>query len=460
MSNQLDYKKYDYDYPTYIREAKSQEVGGQAVTLNSNGGQNSKFHWPIVSFGPDKCTLSYDIEFAEVNGAYLWIYANCHNHFRNLRYYAKNSSNAIAEIENPGIYSAGVLLPETKFEEYKNFDKYSNSIDGTYHGSSKFLRPCNSLTSDNLRCVASTGTAANYHSSVNYDEPLYMYIGPLGDGADAGIVKFHVEVELGDLMKNTFFSIDKPWMFPDVTYFQMIWESVSQMAFTSTSNTSIAGVAAYTGAVAISNLQLFVARQTNDSIEKKLWHQIENGGLKMKIPYVLADNRPLATGTQRTILMRYDRNNGSKLLKTYVLILPQTHTIQNSYNLCNYNGLKVSQYHVRLDDERFTENDLICTSGEDYHELKDELKGSCILDSNMFYYNWFIRQSFVQRKDLLCDYCPGIPDENKDQGLDLSVDRHLSFVMRFTTSGTEYDAYIYSIVERELVVGLNSVNIY
>ena len=87
--------------------------------------------------------------------------------------------------------------------------------------------------------------------------------------------------------------------------------------------------------------------------------------------------------------------------------LPQSHRVYNTaenlntiYNHSNVyptskvTNLKITSFYTQLNNSRLQEFDLICANGDEWTLLNDSLAGSSLLSSNMYYYNWFWRESF------------------------------------------------------------------
>lgn len=88
----------------------------------------------------------------------------------------------------------------------------------------------------------------------------------------------------------------------------------------------------------------------------------------------------------------------------------------------------------------------------DYCLLKKRLKGSLILKSNIYYYNWFWVDDFTAPKSL---------DEKSDkdmnaiQGLDLSVERKWDFVAETRNASITY--YTFAICQRPMLINKDGI---
>ena len=458
-TNELNYRGVGINSPSYRYHGITQETGGDNVTLNANGGQLSRFILPSRCFNPSKCMLEYTISIPEgPNATFNWIYANVISHFQQIRFRTKTNIN-ICEINDVGQYSSLVLLPETKFEEMKTYDTYSYLAPPQgvgIHGVSNFLRPCNSLAADNLRVIQNTGTLANWTSSINYDEPLYVYITPQSNGGGAGNVQFHISLPFS-MLRNTFLSLNKDFIFPENTFLEVKWNSTNKILFTSTQNVGIAGAAPYPNNIAITNLRFRMACETNPQIEQELWAKINSAeGFVYKIPFLWCENTAINAGLNRSITVRLDSSSGSKLLKSYLGVFDNNMQNETAYEHSNWNASKISEYYITLENERLTENNLTTANFHDYREYKDSFRGSCILNNNMFYYNWFIPVKFIHDKNLL--QCDDLED-NYDHGLDLSVERKLVFNLTHTQQGQAYQYFVFNVTKKELMIKPNLIQV-
>lgn len=243
---------------------------------------------------------------------------------------------------------------------------------------------------------------------------------------------------------------------------KIIWAPSTKIYFYSTDyEDPTAGVVAAPSNVAISNLILYMAQQTNDDIISQLRQQVSSSGMSMLIPWVWGFKNNPGAATSHTISVRLSRANGIRLQKIYHSAFHATESANTAYDCGNvtYNtnadSSKVGSFYTQLDNKR--EQDINMNTGtyDDYMMLKDKLKGSVIQSRNMFYYNWFWLSDYTGAENkLIDDY------SNLETGIDLNMERKWDFFALSVRNGavaTAYNYYTFCVCQRMLSIGPNGI---
>jgi len=144
-------------------------------------------------------------------------------------------------------------------QEYLTYDTFQNA-----DGFGRYLRPSNSLVSQNLK-TAATPFALRYNNTnanVNYLEPKYLEPGTINTADPV----FNIMLPL-EMIKNSIFSLDKSLYVGEIINLRIVWNSSIKIAFTSLSVTiPTATPHAYDANINISNLALYLAVETTPEI--------------------------------------------------------------------------------------------------------------------------------------------------------------------------------------------------
>ena len=111
--------------------------------------------------------------------------------------------------------------------------------------------------------------------------------------------------------------------------------------------------------------------------------------------------------------------------------------------------MKITSFYTQLNNSRLQEFDLICANGDEWTVLKDNLAGTSILSSNIYYYNWFWRESFEH--DCPTMDLPMKPDmDNLIKGLPLDTEQKIDIFL--TTPNAAHNHYSFGITQKLLTI--------
>jgi len=108
-----------------------------------------------------------------------------------------------------------------------------------------------------------------------------------------------------------------------------------------------------------------------------------------------------------------------------------------------------------LDNNRIQEYNLTCANGDDYIYLKDQLKGSILESSNVYYYNWVWIENWGGYNEK--SHLPS-NSENLETGLDLSSERKWDFY-GMTMTNANYTHYSFAITQKMLTVSSAGITV-
>jgi hypothetical protein len=445
VAPQLDYKKYNYSYPVYKHSKIFPIVGTQAVTVTTAGGQESIFEIPAKVFNLSKSYLSFTMTGVISAGVTNWVASDLIPHFRQIQLYTRGGL-FLADINNCDNFTKATLKTEIKIDDLLTFDKMSNARQ-TFGNS---IRPSDTTAGVGPFGFRYNGTPA----SSNFNEVAYCYPGTVG----AANPVLNYKINLG-LLKNSLFSLDRDLFMDEVIVLRLVWNQTNKFMWTAGSATdpSAAVLAAYANNVNISNLQLFLAVETNQEIVTGI-RNLKNSeqGLSLLMPFVYG-NKINLTGSTQTISLRYNRAHGLKLLKVFHQPVNNAETINTAYDASNILGARCTSFYTMLNNNRLQEFDVLCNQCEDYMILKDRLEGSLMLDANVYQYNWVWLDDFSGSPSMIDEKVR--PDlDNYIRGIDLSTEQKYDILLNIA-GGTQLNHYTFAIVQRMLVVNQNGIQI-
>jgi hypothetical protein len=158
VSNQLDYKIYDFTHPTYQFSKCLPVSGGNSWNISA-AGQEILIELPVKAYNFSKSVLYFQLVSLDAglsgqigNGLQQWTYADCLALIRQMQLYTR-SNIYVADIYELQNYTSIVWKPLTKLQNYLTFDQATNAGAGqtvvpnvmNNSGYARFLQPSNVL---------------------------------------------------------------------------------------------------------------------------------------------------------------------------------------------------------------------------------------------------------------------------------------------------------------------------
>lgn len=448
IDHSLDYSKYAYTHGSYQLTKIMQQTGGQTSSLTATGGQDSIFEIPAKVFNLARSNLSFTLTPTAAGGtSYNWLYADGLTMIRQLQLYTRTGIYLV-DINDVDRYTNMVMRRENKLEDVLTWDK----IDGVFSG----LSPSNVIADANIRpnSTAVPGTAGFSGGKTNYLEPLYMVVGT----SNTATPLINIQIDF-DKIKNNLLGLDKDLYFNgEILNLKIVWNSNIRTLFTSTVATgALTAAASPTPAqiVNISNLTFYLAVEVNPQIENMIKATCSSAeGLQLLIPFVYYSRINL-NGTSQNVTVRYNRAHGSKLQKIYWGVYNNLENSVTTYDHNNLNGAKIISFYTQIDNIRTSQFDYICTTLDDYKVKQDSLRGSSILSSNEYYYNWVWIEDFTDDNPLWKDLT--VPKENCIDGLDLTNERKYD-ITTIAVNGN-YNHYVYTVCQKLLIISPTGISL-
>lgn len=451
IANELDYKKSNYSYPVYRHSKILPQSGQQTLTVTNAGGAETLFELPTKVFNLSHSYLDFGIapSAADISGGFV-MHRDLLPTIRQLQLYTRGGL-FLCDINNFDNYTKVVLKPETSLEEFLTYETMAHNI-----GYGEGFQPA--------RSNAATRPEGN-NINVPFDEPLYITIGSNQTASPS--LSFKIPLSL---IKNSIFNVDHDLFFDEVVVLRVIWNAPSKYMWRVPNVGAITTTPTpYAGNVSLTNLACYLAVETNQDIAQQIIAKKNSPeGLSVLLPYVYS-NKINLTGTSQSISLKYNRAHGMKLMKIYHQPIGNNETIFGAYQLTtvdasgiinavgNISGQIINNFYTLLNNNRLQEFNVDCTKLEDHMLLKHKFRGSVVLNSNVYQYNWFWCDDFSN------DPAPlhAVSMTNKDnlmRGLDLSSEQKWDIYISLPTSA-QLNHYTFSITQKMLVVNSAGIQI-
>lgn len=462
MENVVKGTQFDYDtYTSFYAKYKHIRIDSDTNTtfqINSAGGQEIKFKIPEQVHNLSRSIAKYTFKIPDniannLTGKYIWLPVDVWTHFREA-YYQNGTATKLAEIMDLPNYLDIIWHAETKFEEYKNYDTFglndTPAAATAGNGTARFLRPSYIGAVNNIRF---DGTS----SSIPFEEPLHLIRGNLCNNATAGDIVINVEIPLG-MIYNSIFSYDKDIAFNDTMLLRFVTASITRMGWTGTdANDPTIGVSPLISSGTLENISLFLAIESDQSIANGIMDKTRTTQVSMMIPYVTTSKQSPSQGSNQTITCEFSESNGRKLKRLYYAIYNGTESGNTIFDHSNVAQSKITKFYTTLDGIRRLDFDSVPfintdpISGTDYLSLKSKLRGSLILNSNIYYSKWFFADYFdAGRSPSDLPLKPSV--HNLDEGLPLNSNRKITLVGTMRFNNVSYNWYTIAILERLVTI--------
>lgn len=440
VATELDYKAVPVSHGTYQLSKIIQQTGGTTVTLTPAGAQESVFELAPRVMNLGKSILSFTATPA-ASGAnqHNWFHIDGITCIRQIQLYTRTGT-LLCDIQDLNKYMKMTMRRSHKVEQVSTFDKVTDGA-GYFEG----LRINNTLNDANV----STTVRPDYDgAATSILEPSYCIS---GDAADPSPV-INFQIPLSRIVDSVI-GLDRDQYFTETIYLKINWAPSIAMVFVATSatnptNAANGGTVAFAGNVVLSGLTLYACIEQNPVIIQEVMNKASSGTLTYLVPYVHSLKQSVGTTTSQNLSVRYSRNHGEKLKKILWSPFNIVENINTTYDNTNIGAIKVTSYYTMLNNVRFTQFNYDTATGEDWMDKKHLFKGSCILSSNEYYYNWTHVEDFTNGND----------NVNVDGGYDLNTGE-VKYDIIATTANAQYMHYIYAIVQRKLTITPNGISI-
>lgn len=297
-------------------------------------------------------------------------------------------------------------------------------------------------------------------SRKNQGELTYLW--PINGTIGTADPIVNVSYPLGLIFESLFEEDKSLFLGNDVLYLTITFNASNIPFFTSTAADAPAtGPAAYAGELTLSNLNLYLAQDTNLETINMLKSKVASPeGLRVLFKHPIYNKLSLSSTTQNASV-KYNASVGKRLKTIYHAIYNGTETSNTAFDHNNLADAKCSDYYITITDNngtrRMTDQNLDTSAFMDYKFYKDQFVGSAIQDANDYYYNWVVETNLGAPQSVDERNYNNPTFDNIMEGMPL--DHEIKYDAFMTTTNANYNHYIFGIVMRELLVNSNGITI-
>lgn len=410
-ADSLNYRQKEFSHSSYRFNPQYSNTFGANVNLSASQTPVT-INIPPEVFNLSESFLMFTVTLPGLAANYIWTYEDTIGEISHIQFYA-GSNQYIVDVDNLQNYGKIIFKKEQSYPEYMSQDALNSC------GAVNNLGVLGNMRNTSVIPFAPAATNI-VPSSLTGFEPQYFSVGTI-DGAVTYNVMFPLK-----MIKNTLFAMDKNVYFGQVTYMKIYFGPLSKIAGTSGSplGPSVLANIAYANPVqpTITQVQLMLAIESNPDIRTSMINKVASSGQQLYIPYVQAYKNS-GSGASQNISIQFDIGNGRSLQKVIHSPFSSVEAGDTAYDNSNVDPLlygtgaaflanivqKVTQYYTQLNGRRLQDITILCTAGYtpatntyvgpglyDYLLHKKQLRGSVMMNANIYQFNWFHCDDFAE----------------------------------------------------------------
>jgi hypothetical protein len=449
IDDALNYEKLVHSHGQYQLTRVIQQTGGQTVPVTSSGGNDSIFEIPAKVWNLSKSVVSFNLSPDTVGAAFIWANIDGFSCIRQMQLYTR-SGLYLCDINDFDRYTNMTLRRENLVNDVIGWDSPgSGLVQATATGTFEGLSPSSDVVANPPAVTARLdGTALSSNLESRYAIP----------GATTTVNSPAINYRLYlDKIKNSILAENKDLYFNgEILYLRIVWGLPNRVFFTSASGTTPVAGAAYANGMTVQNLIFYLAVETNVMVENMIKSLVNRpDGLQVLIPMVYYNKLSISAATNQNITTRYNRAHGIKLKKIYWSAFNTLEKTITAYDKNNIAGAKVSQFYTMIDNIRTSQYDYLPANLDDWIVKRKSLRGSDILNSSEYYFNWVWVEDFTDLNPL---YKKAMElRDNFIEGIDLT--NEIKYDIYSTTANVPLNHYIYAVTEKLLIIGSSGISV-
>jgi len=390
----LDTKKHAFSHPTY-RLLRKTPTDSAPINIAPTSDNETTFELPmgqVFNLSESYINLQYNIP-AEAN----------YRHYLHNDTYAMISQIDIhdeqgvhlCELKHVNNYIKVVGKKEMSFQEFMTRDSSCEIIHPNHvnNANSHAFRPTawNSDIPDDF----------HRYTGLSYLESNYFRVGEINTALSGTL-----RIPLSDF-KNTIMAQDMNIFLPRKFMFVIKWAPGNKAVWSNTSATAKPNDVSNKEVaveIALRNLEMYIAVETNPKVIKKLVDRVTNadiiakkGPYQIYIPYVSA-KKMNGDSVSQTINFNATSAQGQRIQKIIHSAFSRSESKNTAYDCNNYDGVKIKKYQTSINGNPRRDFEVRCERkwSDDYMLNKRYLRGSAIQTSNIYQYNWFHCDDFTE----------------------------------------------------------------
>ena len=507
VARELDYKIKSYSHGTYeLTQIFPQNGIINPYTITQSGGADTVFQIPIAAYNFAQSYLNFTLQINQTTNATAlvnWVYVDGITPIRQLQLYDDNG-RFYCDLYDVGNFTNMIFRYTTKCEDLMTSDIVKCGPNATTIYNTSYVYSVGALEGLNPVALEQVNTnvrptglnpyglgapaAQTTNTNDSIYEPLYMVADTSATNSTfyEPILQWKIPLKK---IQGTIFSLDKTLYFGKVLYIRIVWQSSNKVGYYNLGANAVANnpahlagsvPTAFTAGYNLSNLYIYLAKETNILVENEIKKKIESPeGFKIMIPWV-TQYKQSQNASVNSVTMRITSSLGKRLLKIYWAPYNQTEQLDTAYDhnvgptdptgtaLANaapavqkitsfytlVNNVRTSQYNYNVMSSNFGIAQQ--SFNDDYDQRKNKLKGSCIFSRNEYYYNWVWCEDFTDNVPLMEK--PLNPDENTYlDGLDITkgeikYDIFVNQGVVAPANAVPVNYYVYILTLKELTI--------
>lgn len=441
-----------------VRKITVVPQNGSDVSMLATASANTRFQIPDLVYSLGDSRLEFEVAIPLTATYATFLHHVGQNFIQSIQLRAQ-SGEVLADLPNAFEFTRATAPYLTSIEDFLERDSNIGAATDikTDRGANLFrsdaLKAAITAVADvsgSNRIYVGAGTnATTVAASKNYTEPCYF---SAGTAATARYLKFSIPLsEFSHTML-----ADKRNIYANSNLqLNIQWNSAQRAGWNAALATPGTQASKIGNTIALSNVRLMLAQETDLKVVTDLQAAVRSGGMKMVMPYVVENVLATPVATNQSTQLRYNSSQGDSLLNIYHAFFHVTNDGYHGADINNNVELgtsddKVSSFMTSMNSVNLLENRPVCLDAEDYLLMKPLIKGSVVQDSSIYGYNRVWCDSFRQ----------GATKDWKDHdsvidGLDLSEDR--VWAVSATTVSAAYRLFSWAVVQRTLSIMPNGV---
>lgn len=427
VARQLTTQPIKANVPKYrYSRTNPTNTGNNAFSINAGSTADVVLEVSIKPVNLSKSVLSYTKTTADQGvGRVTWDHADTLGELQAVQLATRGGQNLVDVNNYANVMLKVMASKESKLSEVQGEDAAS------------LLRISDLPAPLNVTTSVGLGTM---HASRNTLEKQYMRYGPVGNNAGTGVLERKVDFLLGKFL-NTFLTVDKDILFPEIIYLRLIF-AANKAGFSSTSNNDptlnsqnlVDGfvTANINTCVYLSSMYLYLAIEQRPDLQKEMFTKMDAGHVReIKTPFVKVF-RTNPSGANVFVGQQMDPSWGKTLRKVTTAVFPANETAHRMFDQSNLpestdtklSG-RVAVFQTTLDEENLQEYQMSSSMAvsHDWLEQKEMLKGSMINGKHQYYRNWSYTDSWIPESPER-----GMVGTDVLGGVDLARQRKYNFV--------------------------------
>ena len=422
------------------------------TTVSSSGGQEMIWELPPKVMNLGKSILSFTLtpdSTGSLTAGTQW--ANISTvPFSSIQLYSQ-SGVYLADISSAGNFIKMVNQYETPLSELQNSEviRYNSGFfNGGVHKSNVLA------ASTPTESLGYRPTESEHKPETAYTEPQYLISSSDGSTApttDTGafpVLKF--QMELSKIKHSCFVDLDT--YMGQTLLLRFVWNKSSDLLFvvddaSSDDDPVAAAPSAYAGDLTLSNLYLYLAVESDESVIQAVLNKYNSGGLSYPIDWVYSKKTYLGAATNHNLDIRISPSQGSHVKSIWLAPFHATEGVNTKWDhsvvVKAKTGTKVTSLYSTINSVRTTQYDWNLVAGDSWLAQKDMFKGSCIQSSNQHLYNYCHIENFMN--------LPLAEDTSKVVG-GFPMHTEMIYALNTTTPGSDpVNWYAFIVMQRRLV---------